>query len=258
MPSLNIVGDLHHSDEVRNMSAMQPKSLSWSQIYDALKKKIISGELAPGERLPSEPELSVIYGAGRYSVRRALSMLSSEGRLRIEHGRGVFVSDGLVFQYTIDRRQRLFDQLERAGHRGEVVCLSIGDRLADAEIAFGLKIIEGERVHVNEVLLLSDGIPLGIGRSFHPLSKFSKYGEHRRSAPTQRMFYKSYGINEFFREDTFLWSRPATPDEAGLLRQNLVMPVVETHTRDLDSSGSVIGYSTTLWAASRIRFIFPG
>lgn len=236
---------------------MQPKSLSWSQIRDALAEKIACGTFAPGERLPSEPELSAMFSAGRYSVRRALSVLSAEGRLRIEHGRGVFVSDGPAFQYTIDRRERLFDQLERYGHRGEVVLLAASEQPADGEIATLLNLTAGTSVHVNEVLLLSDGTPLGIGRSFHPLARFLGYATHRRSAPTQRMFYRSYGIAEFFREDTILWARPAAMNEADLLKQHPAMPVVETRTRDVDGSGSVIGYSTTIWAASRIRFTLP-
>lgn len=236
---------------------MQPKSLSWSQIRDALAQRIASGEFAPGERLPSEPELGTMFAAGRHSVRRALSLLSADGRVRIEHGRGVFVSEGPAFQYTIDRRERLFDQLERGGHRGEVVGLAASAQPADAEIASALGLIEGAATHVNEVLLVSDGIPLGIGRSFHPLARFPNYEAHRHSAPTQRMFYRSYGIAEFFREDTFLWTRPSKPEEAELLKQHPALPIVETKARDVDGSGLVIGYSMTIWAASRIRFILP-
>lgn len=236
---------------------MQPKSLSWSQIRDALAEKIASGTFAPGDRLPSEPELSAMFAAGRYSVRRALSTLSAEGRLLIEHGRGAFVSDGPAFRYTIDRRERLFDQLERDGHCGEVVPLTASTQPVDEEIASALGLLAGTAVHVNEVLLKSDGNPLGVGRSFHPLARFPDYQTQRRSAPTQRMFYKSNGITDFFREDTLLWGRPASLKEADLLKQHPAMPVVETRTRDIDGSGSVIGYSTTAWAASRIRFILP-
>ncbi|MBJ7362149.1 MAG: GntR family transcriptional regulator [Ilumatobacteraceae bacterium] len=236
---------------------MQPKSLAWTQIRDALAQRIESGQFSPGDRLPSEPELSLMFHAGRHSVRRALSALSSEGRLRIEHGRGTFVSDGLAFQYTIDRRERLFDQLKSAGHLGEVTALASGEDPANAEVASALGLDERSTVHVNDVLLLVDDVPLGIGRSFHPLARFPDYEIHRQFALTQRMFYKSYGIHDFFREDTLLTSRTARVEEADLLKQQPEMPIVETKTRDVDSSGAVIGYSTTVWAASRIRFVIP-
>ncbi len=236
---------------------MRPKSLAWTQIRDALVQRIESGRLSPGDRLPSEPELSLMFHAGRHSVRRALSVLSSEGRLRIEHGRGAFVSDGLAFQYTIDRRERLFDQLKRAGHLGEVTALASGEHPANAEVASALGLVERSTVHFSDVLLLVDDVPLGIGRSFHPLVRFPGYEIHRQSALTQRMFYRAYGICDFYREDTLLNSRMARIDEADLLKQHPAMPIVETKTRDVDSSGAVIGYSTTVWAASRIRFVIP-
>jgi GntR family phosphonate transport system transcriptional regulator len=236
---------------------MQPKSLSWKQIRDALAQQIATGGFAAGGKLPSEAELGAMFRAGRHSVRRALGVLAAEGRVRIEHGRGAFVQDGVSFQYTIDRRDRLFDQLERAGHRSELVALAVEERPAGPEIAAALGIGEGAPVHESRVLLMADGVPLGIGRSHHPLARFPDFRTHRRFAPTQRMFYRSYGIGAYFREDTFLWARPATPEEADLLKQQPGMPVVETRARDTDPQGSTIGFSTTVWAASRIRFVLP-
>lgn len=50
-------------------------------------------ELGPGARLPSERELSAELEAGRTTVRLVLALLSAEGLIRAEHGRGYFVSD---------------------------------------------------------------------------------------------------------------------------------------------------------------------
>lgn len=236
---------------------MLPKALSWMEIRDALAQQIASRQLAPGDRLPSEPELSARFCAGRHSVRRALAALSAEGRVRIEHGRGAFVQEGLAFQYTIDRRDRLFDQLERNGHRADLTTISIGEEPADVNVASALGLSEGAAVHLSEILIIADGIPLGIGRSHHPLSLFPDYKAHRRFAPTQRVFYRSYGIAEYFREETELLARPATHQEASQLKQHPSMPVLQTRTRDTDILGKTIGFSTTIWAASRIRFVLP-
>jgi GntR family phosphonate transport system transcriptional regulator len=135
--------------------------------------------------------------------------------------------------------------------------LSIGERPADVETALALRLGEGAPVHVSEILILANDVPLGIGRSYHPLLRFPDYKTHRHFAPTQRMFYRSYGIAEYFREDTYLWARSATPQEAEILKQHPAMPVMETRTRDTDSSGATIGLSTTIWAGSRIRFVVP-
>ena len=48
-------------------------------LADDLRTKIYAGELVPGERLPSEPELMRAYLVSRTTVRRALLQLIHEG-----------------------------------------------------------------------------------------------------------------------------------------------------------------------------------
>lgn len=61
---------------------------------DQLLAAIERGELQPGDRLPSESEMSSTFGVSRVSVRLALSMLETMGLVEIRHGRGSFVAHG--------------------------------------------------------------------------------------------------------------------------------------------------------------------
>ena len=61
-------------------------------LMEELKKDIISGMRKPGDRLPSENELSASCHVSRHTVRKALSILEQEGFITAEHGRGTFVS----------------------------------------------------------------------------------------------------------------------------------------------------------------------
>lgn len=54
------------------------------QLADILRERILSGELAPGARLPSEPDLCQEHGIGRDSVRDAMAILRSEGLIVTE------------------------------------------------------------------------------------------------------------------------------------------------------------------------------
>jgi len=56
----------------------------WKTIRDAIDRDIRSGVLKPGHRLPTESELVRTWGAGRHSVRRAMSELAREGKLSVE------------------------------------------------------------------------------------------------------------------------------------------------------------------------------
>lgn len=55
-------------------------------IADELAGRILSGELRPGDRLPSERELMREAGTGRPAVREALQTLERAGLIRIAHG----------------------------------------------------------------------------------------------------------------------------------------------------------------------------
>ena len=58
---------------------------------DALAEQIRQGALAPGDRLPTEKQLTEIYAVSRAVVREALARLKSEGLVTSQQGSGVFV-----------------------------------------------------------------------------------------------------------------------------------------------------------------------
>ncbi|MCW3036181.1 MAG: putative transcriptional regulator, GntR family [Actinobacteria bacterium] len=64
----------------------------YRQLADGLRGQILSGELAPGQRLPSEPELAEHYNVARNTVRLALGLLRAEGLVHTGRGRGTFVA----------------------------------------------------------------------------------------------------------------------------------------------------------------------
>ncbi|GGQ29100.1 GntR family transcriptional regulator [Streptosporangium pseudovulgare] len=61
-------------------------------LADALRRRVLSGELAPGTPLP-EQELSAAYGVARPTVREALAVLVHEGLLRRERHRSAQVAE---------------------------------------------------------------------------------------------------------------------------------------------------------------------
>lgn len=72
----------------RSASESAPK---YQVILDDLKQGITAGTFVPGQYLPSQNELMERYGVATGTVRQALMILSSEGWVRPEKGRGVFV-----------------------------------------------------------------------------------------------------------------------------------------------------------------------
>lgn len=68
----------------------------YRQVKAIILTMIREGEVAAGERIPSENELVSAYNVSKTTVRRAIDELVLEGHLRREQGKGTFVED-LVF-----------------------------------------------------------------------------------------------------------------------------------------------------------------
>ncbi len=64
-------------------------------IVETLRTRIASCEWQVGDRLPTIQQLAQEFGVGTGSVREAVRVLATEGVIRVDHGRGMFVT-GLV------------------------------------------------------------------------------------------------------------------------------------------------------------------
>jgi GntR family transcriptional regulator, transcriptional repressor for pyruvate dehydrogenase complex len=78
------------------MSVNPPQVLKRETLADRvlthLRRQILSGALKPGQRIPSEQDLSAAFGVGRTTIREALGGLIASGFARRERNR-LFVSD---------------------------------------------------------------------------------------------------------------------------------------------------------------------
>ena len=62
------------------------------EIAEFLRRKIVSGKLKPGEKLPSLRKLAELWNTNSFSVNLAMDELTELGFLTKQHGRGVFVT----------------------------------------------------------------------------------------------------------------------------------------------------------------------
>lgn len=79
----------------------------YRSIAESLRTQIREGDLAPGDKLPTEGELSEKYEASRNTVREAIRRLTDEGLLESRLGQGTYVTrkvDPFVTVLTSDPR----------------------------------------------------------------------------------------------------------------------------------------------------------
>lgn len=62
-------------------------------LFQELRRQILSGKLAPGTRLPPERKLASAYGTNRNTLREAIRMLEQVNLVSVRHGQGVTVLD---------------------------------------------------------------------------------------------------------------------------------------------------------------------
>ncbi|MFI1459137.1 GntR family transcriptional regulator [Nocardia carnea] len=75
-----------------DISRIRSRRQLHTEIREAiLNEFILSGKLAAGARLPSESELSRLFGASRVTIRAALQSLKDQGYIRIVRGSGSIV-----------------------------------------------------------------------------------------------------------------------------------------------------------------------
>ncbi len=79
-----------HKHSITTMTENGPL---FAQVERELRRRIASGELNPGDRVPSLAQLCATFSVSAITVRRALRELTTSGLLRGEQGRGVFVTE---------------------------------------------------------------------------------------------------------------------------------------------------------------------
>ena len=65
-----------------------PAPKTGAAVAAGIRRRIATGELQIGDRLPTEEELTESYGIARTTLREALRVLESEGLIHIRRGRG--------------------------------------------------------------------------------------------------------------------------------------------------------------------------
>jgi GntR family transcriptional regulator len=132
--------------------ALGPKA---QRVYDAILGRITSGQLAPGDKLPSHVDLAGQFGVAPLTVRQVLARLEGEGLVAREQGRGTFVRSAtrpavLVVGADESTRALLLASIERSG-RASLVADSPGEALDllndEQKIAFILADVRMPGIH---------------------------------------------------------------------------------------------------------------
>ncbi|MGH3239192.1 MAG: GntR family transcriptional regulator [Spirillospora sp.] len=252
--------------------------LRWRDIADDLLRRIEAGDLAPRDgsggrrRLPPEKDLETHYGAGRNTVREALSYLQQQGYVISEQGKGTFVVNRPDITHVTLSAVELGlgpgtgsgEWYNRDAHipgRGKVTVSPV-----KVEVQEGTKVIarylqtnaDAEFILRHQELFL-DGRPWALQTSFYPLD-FATGGASRllypRDIPEGAVAYlqETLGYREVGFHDE-IKARVADEHEKRFfgLGDSAADAVFETVRTAYSPDGKAFRVTVAVWPADRTR-----
>ncbi|MBL6456665.1 phosphonate metabolism transcriptional regulator PhnF [Belnapia sp. T6] len=226
----------------------------WRQIAITLQTAISGGVFAPGARLPTEAELSARFDVNRHTVRRAMEDLENRGLIRVEQGRGSFVTEDIL-EYPISARTRFHDNMRRQNKDVRSRFIRIEEMPAEAQIADDLRLRRGRPVILAERLSEADGRPVAIGRHWFPADRFPSIATRLAEAESISKVLAQFDIPDYVRRGTRITARLPTAPEAVLLEQPRILPVQVTHAVNLDLQGNPIEVSIGIYPSNRVQLV---
>lgn len=127
---------------------VEKKSLA-DEVSGLIQKRISSGEMPVGTKLPTEKELSDMYGVGRSTVREAVSVLSNIGLLRVMQGKGTFVVSQYATNEPIAQRLKRAQSCDLDEIR-QILEMKIAEKAAQKRTKADIKNIEARLAEIAE------------------------------------------------------------------------------------------------------------
>lgn len=235
----------------REVSGASGEQLPSRRMADELRRAIESGELAPGDKLPSERTLAAEYQVARNTAREAIRLLAEQGLVTAEHGRGVFVrAKRRLLRFGRERySKRMREETGLSPYRAEVTkqgrtarvdCTSITRITPPADVAERLLIDpDYETVVRRENWYFADDEPMQVGVTYIPWSiaedtPMADSANMGKGSLYARFEERGHAITHTREEVT---ARMPTPEEVEGLAIPDGVPVLDVLHTGLDQDG---------------------
>lgn len=224
------------------------------QIAEGLLERIESGELSPGDRLPSERELSRMLGVNRMTLRRALEMLESQSLLLRRQGDGTYVAEPKI-ERQAGRLVPFTQGMQRRGYLPGAKVISFEKRPVEAAIAKELGVPVSALVFLARRLRFINQEPVMLERFTMPAQRFpglERFDLSRRSV--YEVMEREYGVR-VVRARQSLEPVAASEYEAELLGVKPGDPLMLERRLGFDQDGQPVEYGLDLYRGDRFRFV---
>lgn len=151
--------------EVLDRSSYTPL---YQQIGEALRTRIENGDLVPGEKIPSENELTDQYHVSRNTARLAINSLMLDGLVYRVKGKGTYVAAERM-SYGLMHLSSFSEEMRNRGLRPGSRMLSFTKEIPSKRTCQILKLESDQSMYHIERLRLADDEPMALNISFIPV-----------------------------------------------------------------------------------------
>lgn len=226
------------------------------QLKAAIASRIAHGELHPHDKLPSERELCRDFGVSRMTVRQALSILTQEGLVYTQPGKGIFVAEP---SSDLDVRVSLAgfsEDIRRTGARPSSILLEARLCQATPELAKALQVAKGEEVVRVERLRMVNNVPLVLQTAYLPHRLCPNILQHNLAVESLiHILEKEYGLH-LVRAEQVVRAGLARPRELELLGLSDPAPVLNMERTTYLDSGEIIEFSQSTYCGEWYKLHF--
>ncbi|MGD1899116.1 MAG: phosphonate metabolism transcriptional regulator PhnF [Phormidesmis sp.] len=230
------------------------------QIAQQLRQSVHGGTYRVNERLPAESQLAERFGVNRHTLRQAIALLKQEGLLRVERGRGTFVTAAPI-RYASGKRVRYNESLKA---HGLTVRFELGRSLelpATESVAKGLSLKVGTPVALVERLGYADDVPISVGTGYFPLMLFpdllsAESIQSLEATGSISKWLRDRYDTDHIRQSTVVSARLVQSSDARLLALPLNQPILLAESVNVDQKGRVIEYGVAKLRGDRMEMVF--
>ena len=140
---------------------------AYASMYELLKREILEGEIPIGSTMSSEPELEKRFNVSRTTVRRAVDLLTRDGYVHPQQGRGTLVLDYKTSQ-SLNIVASVTETLRVKGFNVRSKTTYIDIIEPSPTIAEDLAIEKGALVARVQRIQLADEKPIAIMKNYIP------------------------------------------------------------------------------------------
>lgn len=239
---------------------------AYQRIAATYRNKIISGELRPGDQLPTEHEIADQFDVVRQTVRTGLGVLVTEGLIVARRPRGYFVRQREHMVYRPQEKSRprpatpemdRFSQQITAEGRVPSQVIEVSLMRATPDLAERLRVDAGATIVVRRRVRFINGEPTNINDSHYPLDLV-------RDSEIMSPVYVPRGTDQVladlgYRQDRAIdeiFVRMPTPDEIHRLDLGPGTPVAVHYDTGYTADGQPVQCTVNVLPGDRHKIVF--